>query len=484
MLGIGYAWSIQYARIPAYLEEMGMSDTLMGLTFIAGPVSGAIVQPIVGVLSDSCTHRLGRRRPFIIVGTATLIVTYLIISNSFTIGSFLGDRSDSSFRVAGCLVASISFWFADLGINVLQLPCRTLISDVLPPEDVTEANALFAVWDGIGKTTSYALGSVSLAVPALAMAGDTEFALDVRIQFLISIVLMIVCMGIGVACVHEKPLPRTPKHGKVKTGFRSQMQEVVSKFRDALFSDRAELETVQQVFKVCALFWYAMCVWQIYGPIYMGKEIWRGDPHGPDCGEGAEEEEDEECARYLFEAGVRGFSRSLSIANFLSMCAALTVPYLMKSFGSGRLWGASIVFTMIDFAALFAVPFTFHSTAYRRFFATLAMSLLGLPWSVFLTIPYALVLRTYSDNPDKGLFMAVMNMGLCLGQLLVTLASPLLLLLAGGRMPILFIVSVPVLAAGAHIASFIQPAWEMKVPSDSQRYSQVELSEMSDGDDD
>eukprot|EP01050_Picozoa_sp_SAG11_P008652 SAG11_NODE_772_length_7254_cov_1.857582_10_plen_314_part_00 len=205
MLGIGYAWAIQYARIPAYLEEMGMNDALMSASFAAGPVSGAIMQvsdssvfegqhiplwdraklsswlptlvlavgiaaalsesardwpiggphplwaqPIVGALSDRTTHRLGRRRPWMLGGAAVrarprpapphpgracvlnhegdglwlhaqmLGSAYLLLSNAYTLGGWLGDgarpeaeaepKTTGGLRVWGCVIATFAFW--------------------------------------------------------------------------------------------------------------------------------------------------------------------------------------------------------------------------------------------------------------------------------------------------------------------------------------------------------------------------------------
>jgi solute carrier family 45, member 1/2/4 len=61
--GVQASWAIQIGHSSAELRRLGVSDENIGLVWLAGPISGVIVQPIVGVLSDRCTSRYGRRRP-------------------------------------------------------------------------------------------------------------------------------------------------------------------------------------------------------------------------------------------------------------------------------------------------------------------------------------------------------------------------------------------------------------------------------------
>src|SRR4051794_909734 len=67
-LGIQFAWAIQMGQMSPILEKLGSNPQLLGLISCAGPVTGVLVQPIVGALSDRCGMSLGRRRPFLLLG--------------------------------------------------------------------------------------------------------------------------------------------------------------------------------------------------------------------------------------------------------------------------------------------------------------------------------------------------------------------------------------------------------------------------------
>lgn len=115
MLGIGYAWAAQFARVPSLLEEMGLSDEGMSLAFLAGPICGLLVQPIVGTLSDQTTTRCGRRRPWIGASLFLVVSSFLIIGDSYAIGGALGD--DKVSRGRGIAVAVAAFWVSSVMIE-------------------------------------------------------------------------------------------------------------------------------------------------------------------------------------------------------------------------------------------------------------------------------------------------------------------------------------------------------------------------------
>lgn len=72
-------WSCEMAQASPYLLSLGLSKSLMSLVFVAGPLSGLIVQPIVGVLSDGCRSSFGRRRPFLVAGCAASALALLLL---------------------------------------------------------------------------------------------------------------------------------------------------------------------------------------------------------------------------------------------------------------------------------------------------------------------------------------------------------------------------------------------------------------------
>ncbi|KAJ2438675.1 hypothetical protein GGF42_008219, partial [Coemansia sp. RSA 2424] len=77
--GLQFVWSVETGFGSLYLLSLGMKKSLVSLVWLAGPLSGLITQPLVGILSDNCTAKLGRRRPYIIGSTAVVVLCLAVI---------------------------------------------------------------------------------------------------------------------------------------------------------------------------------------------------------------------------------------------------------------------------------------------------------------------------------------------------------------------------------------------------------------------
>lgn len=126
--GIQFGWALQLSLLTPYVQELGIPHAWASVIWLCGPLSGLLVQPLVGLMSDRCTSRFGRRRPFIVGGAASIIVAVLIIGHSADIGWFLGDRGQVRPRAVVAFV--IGFWILDVANNMTQGPCRALLADL------------------------------------------------------------------------------------------------------------------------------------------------------------------------------------------------------------------------------------------------------------------------------------------------------------------------------------------------------------------
>ena len=108
MFGIGYAWAAQFARGASLFEDLGLSDDGVSLAFLAGPICGLVVQPIVGTLSDTTKTRCGRRRPWIAAGLTLVVMSFLVLGDAYSLGDFLGDHSTQRPRAVSIAIAA--FW--------------------------------------------------------------------------------------------------------------------------------------------------------------------------------------------------------------------------------------------------------------------------------------------------------------------------------------------------------------------------------------
>lgn len=126
--GIQFGWALQLSLLTPYVQELGIPHAWASVIWLCGPLSGLLVQPLVGHMSDRCTSRFGRRRPFILAGAVSIAVSVLIIGFSADIGWLLGDQG--KFRPRAVAAFVFGFWILDVANNVTQGPCRALLGDL------------------------------------------------------------------------------------------------------------------------------------------------------------------------------------------------------------------------------------------------------------------------------------------------------------------------------------------------------------------
>lgn len=169
----------------------------MSLVWIAGPMSGTLGQPIVGVLSDELRWSYGRRRPFMIGGAAATIFSLLGLSWSLDIVGFLTGAEGELLKQRTIPFAVVFVYLLDFSISVIQAAARAFIVDNVPTYQQQVANAWAARMIGIGNIVGFVLGSVNL--PKLfPWLGNTQF------KVLSACACLALVFTVGPACIGIK----------------------------------------------------------------------------------------------------------------------------------------------------------------------------------------------------------------------------------------------------------------------------------------
>ena len=140
--GLQMGWSVEMSNGSPYLLSLGLDKALLALVWIAGPLSGVIVQPYVGIKSDRCRSRWGKRRPFIVGGAVATMVSVIvlawareIIGGIFAI--FGAGPESNAVKVITMLFAVTFVYVLDFAINVrkyihVSLHCVALTCSCSP----------------------------------------------------------------------------------------------------------------------------------------------------------------------------------------------------------------------------------------------------------------------------------------------------------------------------------------------------------------
>ncbi|HTB53572.1 MAG TPA: MFS transporter [Ferruginibacter sp.] len=139
-LGIQFGFALQNANISRIFETLHASTSQISLFWIAGPITGLLVHPIVGHMSDKTWNKLGRRKPYFLVGAVMSSLALLIVPNSPMLW-----------------VAAGMLWIMDGSINMTMQPFRAFIGDMLPQEQQTKGFAVQTFFIGISSVVASSL---------------------------------------------------------------------------------------------------------------------------------------------------------------------------------------------------------------------------------------------------------------------------------------------------------------------------------------
>ncbi len=171
-LGIQFGWGLQMANMSSIYESLGAGADEIPMLWLAAPLTGLIVQPIIGYLSDHTWTKLGRRKPFFLIGAILSSLMLIAMPHSSTL-----------WMAAGLL------WLLDASINISMEPFRAFVADMLPEEQQTRGYTMQSMFIGLGAIIASALPWIFTNV--FHVGGDSvagQIPLNVKLSFYIGAV--------------------------------------------------------------------------------------------------------------------------------------------------------------------------------------------------------------------------------------------------------------------------------------------------------
>ncbi|OIW16547.1 hypothetical protein TanjilG_08404 [Lupinus angustifolius] len=441
--GIQFGWALQLSLLTPYVQQLGIPHQWASIIWLCGPVSGLFVQPLVGHMSDKCTSRFGRRRPFILVGAVSIIVAVVIIGYAADIGWLLGDTE--AFRPWAITVFVIGFWILDVANNVTQGPCRALLSDLTSsdPRRTRVANSYFSLCMAIGNILGYATGSYSgwykIFTFTLSPACTISCA-NLKSAFFLDIGFIAVTTYVSIMAANEVPLnsggaaPAEEGGGESGEAFMWELFGTVKYFSTPVWI----------ILSVTALTWLGWFPFILFDTDWMGREIYGGDPN-----EGG----------LNYDTGVRWGALGLLLNSVVLGITSLFMERLCRKRGAGFVWGIANIVMTVCFLAILVVTYVANSIGYVGkdlppvgivIAALTIFTILGFPLAITYSVPYALIsTHIESLGLGQGLSMGVLNLAIVFPQMLVSVGSgPWDQLFGGGNSPAFAVAAVAALVSG------------------------------------
>lgn len=177
-LGIQFAFGLQNANVSRIFQSLGASVDELPLLWLAAPLTGLIVQPIIGYLSDRSWGRMGRRKPYLLWGAILTTAALIVMPHSPTLW-----------------FAALMLWVLDASINISMEPFRALVGDMLPDRQRSFGYAMQSLFIGVGAVVASALPWMLTQwtdISATAAAGEVPDAVRWSFQLGAGVLLVTV----------------------------------------------------------------------------------------------------------------------------------------------------------------------------------------------------------------------------------------------------------------------------------------------------
>ncbi|KAG6827803.1 hypothetical protein H0H92_010409 [Tricholoma furcatifolium] len=404
LLGVQIFWSVEMGYASPYLLSLGLSKSAMSMVFLAGPLSGLFMQPIIGILADSSTSRFGRRRPFMMIGTIICILSMLLLGYTRNVATMFTTRNSPSNNTLTIILAVLAIYLIDFSINAVTAMDRALVVDTLPPAAQASGNAWAARMLGIGSVVGFFVGTIPL--PSMfPFLGTTE------LEVLSVIVSVLLLAGHTVMAIFVKERILLKDHTANATEKRPNA--VIREVRE-LWSNLLTLPPV--IRQICVIQFFAWIAWfpiLFYTTIYIGDLYRRSTPISAST---TIDERNAEATRLgtraLFYSSVLSLFLNIILPAFVATSTkrARTQQQRTSSSSGKGIWSwFQIPERMkVKLATLWAMSHLvlagcMLSTLFTDsvFGATILMSITGFSWAITQWAPFSLLAEAILTTPDS-----------------------------------------------------------------------------------
>ncbi|KAL8133252.1 hypothetical protein AgCh_008635 [Apium graveolens] len=461
--GVQFGWALQLSLLTPYVQLLGIPHTWSAYIWLCGPVSGMFVQPIVGYYSDRCTCKFGRRRPFIIGGACFVACAVFLIGFAADIGYAAGDDLSKKFKSRSIVVFVVGFWILDVANNMLQGPCRALLADLCKDDTarIRSCNVFFSFFMAVGNILGYAAGSYENLYKVFSFSKTDAcdvYCANLKSCFIIAIIFLMAITILATSLVHEKPLAPEDVEDDDSNSAVPFFGEIFGAFRDLS-------RPMLLLLVVTCLNWIAWDPFLLFDTDWMGKEIYGGDPNKGKA----------------YDEGVRKGSLGLMLNSVVLGVTSLVVEFSVHGVGGVKLlWGLVNFLLAIGFGMM--ILLTKLAQSQRKYGpdgdalppssgitagALLVFAVLGIPLSVTYSIPFALASIFSADSKaGQGLSLGVLNVSICIPQILVSFTSgPIDAAFGGGNLP-MFVIGLVCAAVSGVLAIVLIPKNTDNTPID------------------
>lgn len=371
--GIQFGWSLQMGNMSAIYEFLGASPEQIPGLWLAAPMTGLLVQPIVGYFSDRTWHpKLGRRRPFFLVGA--------ILSSCLL---FVMPNAGSIWIAAGVL------WILDSSINVTMEPFRAFVADNLDEKQRSRGFAMQSMFIGLASFIAGYLPQVLVNWFHVSREKTNgSIPQNILLSFYIGGVVFLVSVLYTVFKSKEYPPSSTQTTDEVnKIG-------IVKEIFDSLLNMPVQMKRLALVNFIT---WPGLFLMWFYYSTGVASQLFHGDP---------------QTSSDMYTMGLEHANTTSAILNLITFGFSFTLPFLVSKLGKKLTHTACLLIGGLGLISVYYVQ--------QPNLLYVSMGLVGIAWASILSMPYSM-LSSFIPVQKMGIYMGIFNFFIVLPEILASL---------------------------------------------------------------
>ena len=392
-LGIQFGWGLQLANMSAIYERLGATPEQVPILWLAAPMTGLLVQPIVGALSDNTWTPLGRRRPYFLIGA--------IFSS---IALFFMPMSTSLWMAAALL------WILDASINTSMEPFRAFVADKLDRDQRTAGFVMQSFFIGIGASLANAL-PLLLRVMGVEGSTDSGIPLTVKYSFQIGALVFLAAILWTILTTSEDPPADMEAFRRAKAERAARGRGFLAVFTDIGSAARAMPRTMKQLAVVQTFTWLGLfSMWMFFVPA-TARHVF-----------GATDAQSE-----LYTRGIEWGGFAFAFYSITCFVVAFALPPLARVTSRKTVHALALSIGGIGLLSVYVI--------HDPYLLLLTMVAVGIAWASILSMPYAILSNALPDT-RIGVYMGIFNAFIVIPEIVAAVGfGPLIRLLLGEGNP-------------------------------------------------
>ncbi len=378
-LGIQFGFALQNANASRILQNFGADVEHLSWFWLAAPVTGLIVQPIIGHYSDRTWNSLGRRKPYFLVGAILASIALCLMPNSGSLAAFIPPM----FVGAGMLM------IMDASINISMEPFRALVGDMLPSEQRTQGFSVQAALIGggavVGSFLPYMLAEW-FGVSKVAAPGQVPD--NVIFSFYFGAVVFITTILWTVSKTKEYPPDELAKYNQLDP--QEEEGSILGIFRD--FASMPK--TMKQLGWVQFFSWFALFSMWVFCTPAIAQHVFGTSV------------DDNSSATYNDAGNWVGVM--FTVYNAVSALFALLLPAIAAKVGRKRTHSIALICGGVGMLSIWLAP--------NQYLTLFSMVLVGVAWASILSMPYAILAGAIPAG-KMGIYMGIFNFFIVMPQI-------------------------------------------------------------------